>query len=109
MTPIQVYYGMKGNDGRHEWYIFQNGIHYGCIVKEGKHHYRFDNATIYPDGARFDRIGKTFTSLRAAAESYGTITNSLFIEHLHRLWDQLIYMPFWDAYYAVTDLFRKRA
>ena len=100
MRKIQLYYGVRDDDGQDEWYICQDMVHYACFVKEGPRKYTFDNNSVYS-------ANKTFGSIREAAESCGTITNSLFVQHIDRLWHNYIYMPFWNVYWWIDNLFRK--
>ena len=97
LGTIQVYYGVKHRDGTEEWYITQDMVHWACIIREGRNRYTIDH----------DKTGIVYISLREAAETYGEITNNLFVQHLDRLWSNYIYMPFWDAYWWIHDLFRK--
>ena len=100
MKKIQLYYGVRCNDGRDEWYICQDMVHYACIVKEGSRRYTYDQTSV-------EHAGETFSSIREAAESYGTVTNSIFVQRLIRLWDIYISTPFWDAVWAVYYAFQK--
>lgn len=107
MKPkIQVYYGMKGNNGEHEWYITRDYIHYGCIIKKAKRYYRYDKTAIYPNGEPADRT-LVFKSVREAAKHYGTITNSLTIQQIVKFWHNFIYMPYWNVYWKINDILHK--
>lgn len=109
MKPkIQLYYGVRGNNGEDEWYILQDWIHYGCIIKKSRRNYQFDKTTIYPNRERPDHLNETYTSLRAAAESYGTVTNSLSIQRIVKFWYNYIYTPYWAIHHNIADLLTRK-